>query len=105
MNADERETVINATDTDDVVRIWTAQRKYIGALRRHPSFTQTRTGHHDSTEWAEFTIPADEWNPTRGARIHRQPRSDEQRAAQTARILAAASERAAARATNNPAPV
>lgn len=66
--AEERETVVNATDADDVLRIWTAQRRFITHLRRHPKVTETRTGRVDGTEWAEFTIPADAWSPVTGVR-------------------------------------
>ena len=45
------------------MRIWTAQRTYITALRHSGKFTETRSGFYGTTEWAEFTIPA-----TSGAR-------------------------------------
>lgn len=67
MNAFERETVITTSDGDDVVRVWTAQRKVIGRLRRHQAFTEVRSG-DDNGEWAEFTIPADRWHPAIGVR-------------------------------------
>lgn len=59
----ERETVVNAHDEDEMVRIWTAQRKYITKMRRDPAFTEVASGHHDNTEWAMFTIPANRWSP------------------------------------------
>lgn len=68
MNAAERETVVNATDDDEVVRIWTAQRRFITKLRRHPRITELRTGFVDGTEWAEFTVPSDQWNPVSGVK-------------------------------------
>lgn len=64
----ERETTITSTDDDDTVRIWTNQKRYIGRMRRHPSFTETGTGFDGTTEWASFEIPADQWNPATGAK-------------------------------------
>jgi hypothetical protein len=55
----ERETVINMSDGDTVVRIWTAQRRVITQCRRRPEFKELRSGHDGTTEWAEFEI-ADE---------------------------------------------
>ena len=74
-------------DADDVVRIWTAQRRYLGRLRRHPSYTEVKSGTHGGTEWAEFTIPASEWNPATGAK-RKVTMTDEQRAASAARLRA-----------------
>ena len=34
LSAAERETTVTITDADDMVRIWTAQRRYLGRLRR-----------------------------------------------------------------------
>ena len=45
------------------MRIWTAQRTYITALRHSGKFTETRSGFYGTTEWAEFTIPRDQWSP------------------------------------------
>jgi hypothetical protein len=88
MNADERETVVNASDADDTVRIWTAQRRYITKLRRHPKVTEIRAGHDGSTEWAEFSVPADQWNPVSGVK-RASNLSDEQRAAAAERLAQA----------------
>lgn len=63
MNADERETIVNASDGDDLVRIWTAQRRYITKMRNDSRFTETASGVHETTEWAEFTIEARSWSP------------------------------------------
>jgi hypothetical protein len=59
----ERETIVNACDADGLVRIWTAQRTVITRLRKDPAFTEIDSGHQEGTEWARFTIPADEWTP------------------------------------------
>ena len=84
----ERETTVNASDGDGVVRIWTAQRKHITRMRRHDSFTETATGYHGGTEWAEFTIPASDWNPASGAKRKRNL-TDEQRQALADRLAKA----------------
>lgn len=79
LTAQERETVITATDGDSEVRIWTAQRRYITRLRKHAKAKEIATGFHDGTEWAEFTVPADQWNPATGIKRDRNL-TDEQRA-------------------------
>ncbi len=89
MDPAERETTITTSDADGSVRIWTAQRRHIGRLRRHPKFTEVATGTHDGSEWAEFTIPAADWNPASGAKRERAPMSEEQRAQAAARLAAA----------------
>ena len=89
MNASERETVVNTTDDDELVRIWTAQRRHITRLRKNPAFTEVASGHHESTEWAEFTIPARSWNPASGAKRRSRQMSDEQRIAASERLAAA----------------
>ena len=92
LTADERETTVTATDGDDVVRIWTAQRRFIGRLRRHPKVTEVGTGHFGGSEWAEFTVPASEWNPVSGIKRAGRPMTEEQRAAAVARLHAARKE-------------
>ena len=89
MNASERETTITSTDADGLVRIWTAQRGHLGRLRRNPNFTEVASGHYAKTEWAEFTIPAAMWNPASGAKRATARQSEEQRAANVARLAAA----------------
>lgn len=88
LHAAERETTVASTDGDDTVRIWTAQRRHIGRLRRHPAFTEVKSGYHDGTEWAEFTIAADQWNPASGAK-RKSNLTDEQRQAAADRLRAA----------------
>lgn len=88
LSAAERETTVTITDADDTVRIWTAQRRYLGRLRRHPSFTEVKSGTHGGTEWAEFTIPARDWNPATGAK-RKVTMTDERRAALAERMRAA----------------
>ena len=88
MNADERETTVTASDGDETVRIWTAQRRYITKLRRHPKVTEVRTGFVDSSEWAEFTVPADQWNPASGVK-RASSLTDEQKRASAERLARA----------------
>ena len=63
LTAPERETTITASDADDNVTIWTAQRTVITRLRKNPAFVETSAGYYGSSEWAAFTIPADRWSP------------------------------------------
>lgn len=86
LTAPERETTITATDADELVTIWTAQKRYIGRLRRNKKFTETAHGWHGTTEWAQFTIPATEWNPVSGAKRATAPLSEERRAAMVERL-------------------
>jgi hypothetical protein len=81
MIAAERETVAAVTKADDVVRIWSAIRTHITATRRSPSFTEISCGRVDGTEWAEFDVPADTWNPVRGVKPSRKQSSEQKRAA------------------------
>lgn len=83
LSAEERETTITATDADDLVRIWTCQRKHITKLRSNVSFTEVRSGFHGTTEWAEFTIPADKWNPASGAKRKHNMTPEQREAAAT----------------------
>lgn len=78
LTADERETTVVTSDSETVVRIWTAQRKFITRLRKHTTATEIESGEHDGTEWASFTIPADKWNPVSGIKRERNL-TDEQR--------------------------
>jgi hypothetical protein len=87
MIASERETVVNATDEDEVVRIWTAQRRFITQLRKHPKVTEIRCGIVDGSAWGEFEIPAAEWSPVRGIK-HTRTMTFEQKAAISERLAA-----------------
>lgn len=85
LSEDERETTITSTDGDNVVRIWTAQRRYIGALKRSGKFTLLREGAIGSTAWAEFEIAAADWNPASGAK-RKVEMSEERRAELSERL-------------------
>lgn len=93
LNAYERETIVNANDEDETVRIWTAQRRHITRLRRHPGATEVASGSHGKTPWAEFTIPAKLWNPVTGIKRRSAGLSEEQRAAAVQRLAQARSSR------------
>lgn len=80
--APERETVINMNDSNDLVRIWTAQLPVIRRLSADPRFQKIGEGEH----WAEFTIPAARWNPVTGAKRKGVPLSPERRAAALAAL-------------------
>lgn len=75
LTAAERETVVNLSDADDAVRIWTAQRTVLTSLRRKPGhFTEVASGFHGGTEWAEFVTVTDVWSVATGAKRKGTPR-------------------------------
>lgn len=80
MNLFEKETVVNSSDGDDLVRIWSAQKKFITKMRKEPLFTEVKSGTREGSEWAEFTIPADKWSPM-GVRRSRNMTSEAKAAA------------------------
>ena len=83
--AEERETTVTVTDADPNVLIWSARRKDITRLRKHPKATETGSGFIDGTEWASFTVPSDQWNPASGIkRVSNM--TDEQKAASAERL-------------------
>ena len=51
-----------------MVRIWTAQRRFITQLRNHPKVTEVRSGHVDGSAWAEFSVGANDWSPVHGVK-------------------------------------
>lgn len=81
MERNEQETVVATVATDTVVEITTAQRRHLNALRRHPAFTEVRSGVYDGTEWATFTIPANEWDPASGGKRRRNVSPEARKAA------------------------
>ena len=79
--AAERETTVTMTDADTHALVWTAQRTILTALRHRVAegrCEQTRTGFDGTTEWAEFRISRDEWNPVTGfkRRLSEQTRAE-----------------------------
>lgn len=57
LTAAERETVVNWSDADDEMTVWTAQRPIITKLKRNPAARLVDEGHHGTTAWALFTLP------------------------------------------------
>lgn len=66
LTAAERETTVTISDEDRTARIWTARRKDITKLRRNPKAIEVASGYHEGSEWAQFEVPGDEWNPASG---------------------------------------
>lgn len=81
----ERETVVNSSDGDELVRIWTAQRKYIG---RAGELSPLRPVLGAAPDLGERRMPAelaDKWSPVGVKRsVSLTP---EQREAAKARLL------------------
>ena len=84
--AEERETTVTVTDADPNVLIWSARRKDITRLRKHPKAVETGSGFIDGTEWASFTVPSDQWNPASGIKRASRPMTEEQKAAGAERL-------------------
>ena len=85
--AAERETIVRTSDDDDLVHIWTAQKRFITKMRRNPQFTEVETGYHGTSEFAEFTVPADRWSPLGVKRLTNL--TEQQRNQASARLQAA----------------
>ena len=100
LTPDERETTLTMSDGDDHVRINTAQRTMITALRKKPAFTEVATGFHGTTEWAEFTIPKARFNLAKAAKIA-QNLTSEQRESRRANMARLHANRAATIAKGN----
>ena len=94
LDAMERETVITGSDGDGLVRVWTAQRRFITRLKRDAGFTLEKEGTNEEGQpWAEFIISAADWNPSSGSRKKRDL-SDEERKARAERLSKARAARA-----------
>lgn len=74
MKFSEQETTVTTTRTDDVVYIWTSHPVHLRKLRKDPRATERR----GDVEWAEFTVPKENYDPVRGLKTKR-VMSDEQR--------------------------
>ena len=85
--AAERETIVRTSDDDDLVHIWTAQRRFITALRKNRQVTEVTSGYHGTSEFAEFTIAADRWSPLGVKRLV--SLTEQQRNSASARLQAA----------------
>lgn len=64
LSAAERETIVNWTEADENVTVWTAQRSLITRLRKLPAFIETRSGFYGTTAWAEFVCPVEDFRVT-----------------------------------------
>ena len=100
LTPDERETTLTMSDGDDLVRISTAQRTMITALRKKPAFTEVATGFHGTTEWAEFTIPREKFNLAKAVKSSLNL-TDEQRETRRANMARLHAHRAATIAKEN----
>lgn len=85
----ERETTVTVSDADTNVHIWTARRKDLSRLRKNSQAIEIRSGFDGSTEWAEFTIPADKWNPASGIKRRGREWTPEERQAAADRLAKA----------------
>jgi hypothetical protein len=79
MTKDEWETTVTWIHTDDVVRIYTAHPKHLNRLRNDNRATLVR----DYGDSADFTIPADQFDPLKG---FKRRMSEEQRQAVAERL-------------------
>lgn len=84
-NPAERETVITTSDADRTVTIWTAQAKYIRALRKEKAAKELKSGVFEGSEFALFEVSTAQWNPIRGFKRTRNM-SDAARAAAAERL-------------------
>jgi hypothetical protein len=58
LTPEERETIILMSDADDTATIATHQQTVITRLRKNPAAKLLEEGHHGTTAWARFEIPA-----------------------------------------------
>jgi hypothetical protein len=58
LTAEERETVVNFNDAEEVAYIYTAQRTLITRLKKNRAATLIEEGRHDGSQWARFELPA-----------------------------------------------
>jgi hypothetical protein len=78
----ERETTVTYSPGERVVRIYTNVAKHVRAFRKDPAYTETRTWPADSSnglpEAATFEIRRDLYDPARGRRRPRGPKTVEE---------------------------
>ena len=75
----ERETVVNITDDDAMVRIWTCRQADINHLSK--KVTPAETGAYaDGTQWARFLIPRTGYDVARGIKSVRTLTEDQRKA-------------------------
>ena len=89
MKLEEQETTININAAEDVVHVWTNIPRDLRTLRSCRDFTERRAGRYkDGTEWGEYILPADKLASLRSLVRRTHQMSDEQKAANTARLAA-----------------
>lgn len=64
LTAPERETTVVTSDEDELVHVWSAQKRHISRMRKNSAFAEVKSGFYGTTEWAEFTTPSERWTPT-----------------------------------------
>lgn len=68
MNAFERETIIRFSDGDELVCVWTAQRRIINMIEKDGRYTITGRGEHEGTQFLSATLPIEQWSNKFGAK-------------------------------------
>lgn len=82
MTIDEMETTVTFVRSDNVVRIYSSNPKHLNRLRADERATITK----DYGDSAEFTIPADQFDPLKGFKRKSRPLTEEQRQALADRL-------------------
>jgi hypothetical protein len=57
LTAAERETLVNGSDADDTITVWTAQRPRIRRLRKLTCAEVVEEGTYGKSRWAKFKLP------------------------------------------------
>lgn len=81
LTRDERETIVNMNDGEDIAYVYTAQRRIITRLKKNPSATLVEEGTFEGSVWARFTMPARLVSFRAGVRL-----TEEQRQARAANL-------------------
>ena len=81
LTRDERETIVNMNDGEDIAYVYTAQRRIITLLKKNPSATLVEEGTFEGSVWARFTMPARLVSFRAGVRL-----TEEQRQARAANL-------------------
>ena len=81
LTREERETIVNMNDGEDIAYVYTAQRRIITRLKKNPSATLVEEGTFEGSVWARFTMPARLVSVRAGVRL-----TEEQRQARAANL-------------------
>lgn len=80
--AEERETTITLNDAQDVVLLWSAQRKYVNRVLADKRWTVLDSGVNDAGQpWVSASIPANRYSPLTGAKRTSNMTPEQKRAA------------------------